>query len=119
MPRRELVGRRMPGYCITNLPEGRLWTSLAIHWAIHLGHSLVHSRGWPLGRPVGWTAVFRCRNYSSPCALAGVHLPPLYACRNLYNWGSPTAANRRHDVVEEVRVFFDSLGARLISLLEC
>ena len=31
---------------------------------------------------------------------------------DLYNWGSPTAANRRHDVVEAVRVFYQALGGR-------
>lgn len=31
---------------------------------------------------------------------------------DLYNWGSPTAANRRHDVVEAVRVFYEALGGK-------
>jgi serine/threonine protein kinase len=31
---------------------------------------------------------------------------------DLYNWGSPTAANPRHDVVEAVRVFYEALGAK-------
>jgi hypothetical protein len=30
----------------------------------------------------------------------------------MFNWGSPTRENRRHDVVEAIRVFYEALGGQ-------
>jgi serine/threonine protein kinase len=31
---------------------------------------------------------------------------------DMFNWGSPTRENRRHDVVEAIRVFYEALGGQ-------